>query len=139
MLNRPMQTVVLSIAACLALAPASPTLAKDQNFPLQGLFCNTLEQIDATLAHIDRGLTPRYAAELSNEHEMVCNYVDLLYYVVKHPIEVEAHRGRMSAVKYEAVLTGVIVGGLLRPISPSKRIFFITPEPLAEISLEKRS
>jgi hypothetical protein len=125
--------------ACLALATSSPTEAKDPNFPLQGLFCNTQEQIDETLAHVDRGLAPKAAVELTNGHEVVCNHVDLLHYVVSHPIKVGAHHGRLSVVKYEAVLTGVLVGGFLRPVSPPTRIFFVTPEPLAEISLEQRS
>jgi hypothetical protein len=137
--NRLIRHGTLSVAACLALATGSPTDAKDSSLPLQGLFCNTQEQIDETLAYVDRGLSPKTAVELSNEHEVVCNYVDLLYYVVSHPIKVGAHHGRLSVVKYEAVLTGVIVGGLLRPVSPSVRVFFVTPEPLAEISLEQRS
>jgi len=137
--NRLIRPGTLSIAACLALATGSPTDAEDSSFPLQGLFCNTQQQIDETLAYVDRGLSPKTAVELSNEHEVVCNYVDLLYYVVSHPIKVGAHYGRLSVVKYEAVLTGVIVGGLLRPVSPSAQIFFVTPEPLPEISLEQRS
>jgi hypothetical protein len=135
--NRLIQPQSLSMVACLALTTVSPAEAKD--FPLQGLFCNTLEQIDETLAHVDRGLSLKTATELSNKREVVCNYVDLIYYAVSHPIKVGAHRGRLSAIKYEAVLTGVIVGGLLRPVSPAMRIYFITPEPLAEISLERRS
>jgi hypothetical protein len=137
--NRLIRPGTLSIAACLALATGSPTEAKDPNFPLQGLFCNTEEQIDETLDHVDHGLSPKSAVELSNEHQVVCTYVDLLYYVVSNPIKVGMHHGRLSVVKYEAVLTGVIVGGLLRPVSPPTRIFFVTPEPLAEISLEQRS
>jgi hypothetical protein len=137
--NRLIRPGILLIAACLALATGSRTEAKDPNFPLRGLFCNAQEQINEALAHVDRGLSPKAAAELSNEHEIVCNYVDLLYYVVNHPIKVGVHRGRLSVVKYEAILTGVIVGGLLRPVSPTMRIFFVTPEPLAEMSLEQRT
>jgi len=137
--NRLIRPQSLSMVACLALTTVSPAEAKDPNFPLQGLFCNTHEQIDETLAHIDRGLSPETAAELLNEREVVCNYVDLIYYVVSQPIKVGAHYGRLSVIKYEAVLTGVIVGGLLRPVSPTMRIYFITPEPLAELSLNKRS
>jgi hypothetical protein len=130
---------ILSMVACLALTTVSPTEAKHRNIPLQGLFCNTQAQIDQTLAHIDRGLSLKTAAELSNEREVVCNYVDFVYYVVSHPIEVGAHYGRLSVIKYEAALTGVIVGGLLRPVSPTMRIYFITPEPLDELSLDKRA
>jgi len=137
--NRLIRPQGLSMVACLALTTVSPAEAKDPNFPLQGLFCNTQEQIDETLAHFDRGLSLKTAAELSNEREVVCNYVDLVYYVVSHPIEIGTHYGRLSVIKYEAVLTGVIVGGRLRPVSPTTRIYFITPEPLAEASLEKRS
>ena len=137
--NRPIRPQTLSMVACLALATVSPAEAKDPHFPLQGLFCNTQEQIDETLAHVDRGLSLKIAAELANGREVVCNYVDRIHYVVSHPMEVGAHHGRLSVIKYEAVLTGVIVGGLLRPVSPTTRIYFITPEALAEVSLEKRS
>lgn len=139
MLARPLQPAILALAAYFAWSTGSPTEGKEPNPSLQGLFCNTQEQIDETLKHVDLGLSPRAAAELLNKSEIVCTYVDRLYYVVKHPIKVGAHRGRLSVFKYEAILTGVIVGDNFRAVFPEVRIFFITPEPLVEISLGQRT
>ena len=139
MLARPLQSATLVLVTCFALSTGSPTEGKELSPSLQGLFCNTQEQIDETLKHIDLGLSPRAAAELSNKGEIGCTYVDRLFYVVKHPIKVGAHRGRLSVFKYEAILTGVIVGGNFRAVSPEVQIFFITPEPLVEVSLGQRT
>jgi hypothetical protein len=137
--NPLIKLTVVSTAAWLAIAMGSAANANEPSLKLQGLFCNTQQQIDDALTHIDHGLSPRAAAHVMNKDQIICTYVDRLQYVVTHPIRIGAHRGRLSLVKYEADLTGVIVGDQLRPIVPTLRIFFITPEPLAEASLEERS
>lgn len=75
MLARPLQPAILALAAYFAWSTGSPTEGKEPNPSLQGLFCNTQEQIDETLKHVDLGLSPRAAAELLNKSEIVCTYI----------------------------------------------------------------
>lgn len=133
--GRPIQYGALLFAAYLALLAGSPATANDRGIHLQGLFCNTQKQLEDTLAHVNSGLSPEAAAQLSNEQDVACNYVNLLHYVVVRPTKIGMHHGRLSVMKYEGDLIGVIVGGVLRPVSPSMRTYFITPEPLPEISI----
>lgn len=126
-------------ALCLTSIFGDGTEAKDLGLPLQGMFCNTLEQINEALAHVDRGLSPSLAVALTNRHAIVCSYVDRLFFVVRDPVGLGQYRGRLSVEKYEAILTGVIVGERFRPLSPPISIFFVTPAPLAETSLGQRT
>jgi hypothetical protein len=118
------------LVAALALACAAP--AAGQELRLQGLFCNAEDQLDRALARMSHGLDPRLAAELENREAVVCTWVDRLHYLVRHPVKV-------GAVKYEASLTGVVVGGAVRPVSPPVRMFFATPEPIAAAAVERRT
>ncbi len=127
----------LPLAACLAWTFHCPVWAQDGPLNLQGLFCNTEEQIDGALGFMSRGQTPRAAAELTNKGDVVCTYVDELRYVVEHPVEIWQNNSAVAAAKYKAALTGVIVGGRLRPISPPVEIFFAVPERLAEAAIER--
>jgi hypothetical protein len=135
--NRETVRKTLALAACLALTLHSAALAQDQPLRLQGLFCNTEEQIDGALGFMSQGQTPRAAAALSNKDDVVCTYVDELRYVVEHPVEIWQNRSAVAAAKYKAALTGVIVDGRLRPISPPVEIFFAVPERLADAAIER--
>ncbi len=138
MQDRAIRYRTLLIAACVALVSGSPAAAIDRDISLQGLFCNTLEHLEDTLAHVNKGLSPQSAAQLSNEREVVCSYVNSISYVVVRPTKIGMHHGRLSVMKYEGDLIGVIVGGVLRPVSPSLRTYFVIPEPLPEISVGQR-
>ena len=127
----------LALAACLALTLHSPALAQDRPLRLQGLFCNTEDQIDRALDLMSHGQTPRAAAALSNKSEIVCTYVDALRYVVEHPVEIWHNKSAVAAAKYKALLTGVVVGDRLRPIAPPVEIFFAVPERLADAAIER--
>ena len=127
----------LALAACLALTLHCPALAQDRPLGLQGLFCNTEEQIDGALGLMSQGQTPQAAAALANKSAVVCTYVDALRYVVEHPVEIWQNKSSVAAAKYKAALTGVIVGGRLRPIAPPVEIFFAVPERIAEAAVER--
>jgi hypothetical protein len=123
----------------LAFAPAGHVLANDRTHRLQGVFCNTEEQVDATLDHMRQALTPRMAVALTNADAVVCNFVDLLHYVVDRPVLIKEIRGRITFFKYEGTLTGVVVGGAVRPLTPPVRVFFVIPDRLADAPLESRA
>jgi hypothetical protein len=120
----------LLAAVGLAASAAAPSAA--QELRLQGLFCNEEEQLDRALARMGDGLDPQLAAELENRDAVACTWVDRLHYRVRHPV-------RIGAVKYEASLTGVVVGEAVRPVSPPIRMFFATPEPIAAAVVERRT
>ena len=127
----------LLIAIGLALAGHGSSLAQDQPLRLQGLFCNTEWQLDSALAHMSQGQTPRAAAELVNKSEGVCNHIDLLHYVVEHPEEIWQNKVAVDATKYKGTLSGVVVGGQVRSISPPIEIFFAVPERIASAYVER--
>ena len=139
MLNRLIHRGSVLGAICFSAFLGSGTEAKDAGLKLQGMFCNTLEQIDEALTYMDRGASPSLAVELINQRAIVCSYVDRLLFVVRDPVRLGQHRGRLSVEKYEALLTGVIVGERFHPLSPPTSIFFVTPVPLAETSLGQRT
>lgn len=120
-------------AACLALA--ATTAPADEGSRLQGLFCNTEPQIDRALADIAAGVSPARAADLANRDSVVCTHVDRLHYVIAAPVAL----GDGPMVKYRGSLTGVVVGEALRPVSPPAELFFITPERLAGVAIERRT
>ena len=131
--------VVLGSIAILAFAHGGKVQAKTSMPALQGLFCNSAEQIDDALAHIRGGLSPRAAVELVNRGEVVCTFVDLLRYVVEGPVVIQEIRGTFPLFKYEGSLVAVIVGGVVRPVTPPVRVFFAIPERLGDAPLEGRA
>ncbi len=82
------------VAVFLAFAPFGAS-AGSRTHTLQGLFCNTADQIDEALAHMRRGVSPRAAVALTNQATVACTFVDLLHYVVERPAVIaELRRGR---------------------------------------------
>ena len=131
--------VTLLLAATLGSALPGSTAADEQTYRLRGLFCNTEEQIDEALGHMSRNVAPRAAAELTNDDEVVCTYVDLLHYIVERPQIIGQIPAEVPLVKYEGELVGVIVGGRLRPVSPPARVFFIARRRLPNAVIERRA
>jgi hypothetical protein len=58
----------------------------------------------------------------------LCVYADKIKYVVIHPIIVGKMLMEPQLTKYEATVTGVLVGGAIRPVAPPVQIFFVTAE-----------
>lgn len=131
--------LIAALVAWMAFAPAARVSAGDRTHRLQGLFCNTEAQIDETLARMHRGLPPRVAVELTNDDAVVCTFVDLLHYVVDRPVVIKELRGAFPLFKYQGQLVGVVVGGVVRPVTPAVPVFFVTPERLADARLEGRA
>ena len=129
----------LLLAVALALALPGFAGAGEQTYRLRGLFCNTEDQIDEALGYMSRNVAPRAAAELTNDDEIVCTYVDLLHYIVEQPVVIGEIPGALPLVKYEAQLVGVVVGGNIRPVSPPARVFFVIHERLAGAVAERRA
>ena len=140
-----------AVAACLATCvhalaaegpshPASPEIRPEPGAGLavQGLFCNSAEQIDETVTHMRKGLSPRAAVELVNRDAVVCTFVDLLRYIVDRPVVIKEIPGSFPLFKYEGTLVGVVVGGAVRPVTPPVQIFFAIPERLGGSPLEGR-
>jgi hypothetical protein len=130
---------VVPLLAALGLALSGSTAAGEQAYGLGGLFCNTEEQIDEALGYISRSVAPRAAAELTNDEEIACTYVDLLHYIVEQPLIIGEIPGEFPMVKHEAKLVGVVVGGRIRPVSPPARIFFVTQERLPGAVVARRA
>ena len=130
--------VVASIAA-LTFAHGGKVLAKTSTRELQGLFCNAAEQIDDALSHMRGGLSPQAAVRLINGEEVVCTFVDSLRYVIDRPVIIQEIRGTFPLFKYEGTLVAVIVGGMVRPVTPPVQIFFAIPERLDDAPLERRA
>jgi hypothetical protein len=127
----------LALAAALALAGGSAVRADDGAFGLQGLFCNSEAQIDGTLAHIRKGLSPHTAVELANRNAVVCTYVDRLGYVVEGPVDIGRTGSSFAPVKYRGMLVGVRVGDNLRPVAPPVEIYFVTPGRIVDAAVER--
>jgi hypothetical protein len=125
--------------AALAFAHGSKVLAETPTHTLQGLFCNASEQIDDALSHMRGGLSPQAAVQLINDDKVVCTFVDALRYVVDRPVIIQEIRGSFPLLKYEATLVAVIVGGVIRPVTPPVHIFFAIPERLDDAPLEGRA
>jgi hypothetical protein len=106
---------------------------------LQGIFCNTSDQLDLVLANFESGLSLKGAVDFANEKEIGCTYVDLLHFVVRSPLRTGIHHGRLSTAKFEAVLTAVIIGDEVRTVSPPASVFFVVPEPPTDKPQERRS
>jgi hypothetical protein len=130
--------VVASIAA-VTFAHGGKVQAKAPSYALQGLFCNTAEQIDDALTHMRGGLSPQAAVGLINGGEVVCTFVDSLRYVIDRPVIIQDIRGAFPLFKYEGTLVSVIVGGAVRPVTPPVQIFFAIPERLDDAPMEGRA
>jgi hypothetical protein len=128
---------IAAMAAFIGLALPNVALGEAGQHRLQGLFCNTERQLDVAIGHIRRNLAPRSAIELTNEEEVVCNYVDLIEYEVDRPSVIGVVPGLAALIKYEATLTAVIVGGNVREITPPVRVFFVLPSLLPGTSIER--
>jgi hypothetical protein len=116
-----------------------PALAEDRGLPVQGVFCNTEQQVEAALSAMGAGLSPRAAVDVANRGGVFCTLVDLLHFVVEHPVIVEDDVGQALLPKYRGTLTGVIAGGRLRAVSPPAEVFFVTPQKLAAAPIERRT
>jgi hypothetical protein len=112
---------MLSIAV-LIFAQASKGLTKTPTHALQGLFCNTPDQIDDALTHMRRGLSPRVAVGLVNHEEVV-----------------QEVRSPFPLFKYQGTLVAVIARNAVRPIAPPVHIFFAIPERLDDTPVEGRA
>lgn len=128
-------------ATLLGFATFAPSegWAEDRTHSLQGLFCNSAEQIDEALTHMRRGLSPRAAVELTNRDAVVCTFADLLHYVVDRPVVVKELGGSIPMFKYRGTLIAVVVGRAKRPVTPPVQIFFAIPERLGDAPSEGRA
>ena len=131
--------LVAASIAFLNFGHGDQALAKPPTRALQGLFCNAAEHIDDALTHMRGGLSPGAAVALVNRDEIVCTFVDLLHYVVDRPVVIQEIRGSFPLFKYEGKLVAVIVGGVVRPVTPPVPIFFAIPERLRDAPLEGRA
>lgn len=131
--------LVMASIAVLASAYGGKVLAKAPTRALQGLFCNAAEQIDDALSHMRGGLSPQAAVRLINSDEVACTFVDSLRYVVDRPVIFQEVRGAFQLFKYEGTLVAVIVGSVVRPVTPPVHIFFAIPERLDDAPLEERA
>ena len=112
-------------AAAFAVGLQSLVQAQDVH-AVQGLFCNTRNQIDRAVGHMVAGLDPRQAAELENVESVACVYADKVAYLVTTPFIVGEGSVRGPGAIYEAILVGVLVGNTVRPVAPPVTIFFVT-------------
>jgi hypothetical protein len=120
----------ISVAVGIALTLAGSAEAGDSHI-LQGLFCNTEAQVDATFAHLGPNLTLQTAIALTNERQVVCVYADRIGYMIRDPLIIGALGSGVGAVlKYEGTLVGILVGDNPRPVEPPMKIFFVQPDML---------
>ena len=105
-------------AAALIVLAVSGSAHAEQGHVLHGLFCNTESQLDDTLAHMQRGLTPQAAAELTNEAAVVCVFADEVQYMIVGPLVLDEIPGGVLLTKYQGTLVGVLVGDNIRPVHP---------------------
>jgi hypothetical protein len=135
--SRKFCAALLLAGICGSVLPGS-TAAGEQTHQLRGLFCNTEGQLDEALGHMSRNVAPRAAAELTNDEEVFCTYVDLLHYIVEQPRIIGEIPAEVPLLKYEGELVGVIVGDRIRPVSPPARVFFILRDRLPDAVTEQR-
>ena len=120
-----------------AYAVCSDAFADDQVSRIQGLFCNSEAQLDETLTHIGRNVPPRAAIAIVNKDAVVCNHVDQIEYALIRVVNIGRVRGLVPLVKYRGTLVGVVVGQRLRPVEPPVTVFFVAPDRLTAISVER--
>ena len=129
---------LVSIALLAGILFQAQALGKEREYSLQGVFCNTEDQIDKAVAYMAMHHAPRAAVELVNGGGVVCNYVDLIHYVVESPLMVGAVSGSVRLFKYEATLKAISVGGVAREVSPPAQIFFVTPLAISGVPIAER-
>jgi hypothetical protein len=120
------------IAASLTLALVLAGEARaGTSYLVQGLFCNTREQIAGALRSIGEGLSVTQAVALANMENVVCVWADRIGYMVTAPELAQriVQDGAWFRV-YEARLVGIRVGGNLRPVDPPVPIYFLPSERL---------
>lgn len=127
----------LSVATVAAALAAGGSALADEAQRLQGLFCNTEAQIDQALADIAAGVSPRRAADLANRDAVVCTYVDHIEYLIARPVALGD--AALPLVKYRGALAGVLVGDVLRPVTPEAELYFLTPRQVAGAAIERRT
>ena len=137
--SKPNRAAALLLSAALGAVLAGSAGAGEQTYRVHGLFCNTEDQVDEALGHMSGSVPPRVAAELTNDEEIVCTYVDLLHFIVEQPVIIGEIPGALPLVKYEAKLVGVVVGASVRPVSPPAPVFFIAHERLPGSVVERRT
>jgi hypothetical protein len=127
----------LLTCALLAAIAHNYAIADETTQRLTGLFCNTEAQIDEALSYLRHNLPPRAAVALTNNDAVVCNYADTVEYVVRAPVDVGRVTGLVPLVKYRATLVAVVIGKRLREIEPPVTIFFVTPNRLTTVFVER--
>ncbi|TIP85779.1 MAG: hypothetical protein E5X58_33905 [Mesorhizobium sp.] len=90
---------LLTCALLATLLQSNHSIAGEATHRLVGLFCNTEAQLDETLAHIRRNLSPRAAIAIVNEDAVVCNNVDQIEYALIHLVDIGRVRGLVPLVK----------------------------------------
>lgn len=131
---------LVSIMLFASILFQSQAFAKGHEFKLQGVFCNTEVQIDKAAAYMAMRLAPRTAVELVNRGDVVCNYVDLIHYLVESPLMVGAVGGSSVRIfKYQVTLKAVSVGGVVRDVTPPAQIFFVTPRAITGVPVAGRA
>ena len=123
-----MKAIALAIPLLLLLGAGAEA---EDSHSLRGLFCRTEAQIVETFGHMKSSLDPSAAVEMTNRDEVVCVYADRIEYVVVRPFIIgQVRHNGISFVEYEATLTGIRIGGNLRPVEPAVQIFFVQPDRL---------
>jgi hypothetical protein len=126
--------VATTIAAlfCTGTANAEPAHA------LRGLFCNTAEQLQTTIARAGYARTLAIATQVTNENEIVCTLATEIRFAITHPARtrLQVLNGE-SVVLYQAILVGIRVGKVTRPVSPPLNIHFLPFDPLPLEALEE--
>lgn len=123
---------VIVVFFCAGPASAEPALA------LRGLFCNTADQLQSTIAHAGHAATLALATQVTNENEIDCTLATDIRFAITHPARTQLHvlHGK-SLVLYQATLVGIRVGNVTRPISPPLKIHFLPFDPLPSEALEE--
>jgi hypothetical protein len=126
----------VAAAALLLLSSAAPLRA--DGLLLQGIFCNSERQLDAVIAAMDAGVPPSVAVDRLNRDAILCTYIDLLHFALDRPVAL-SDEGVGRPVKHRAMLTGVLAGDRLRAVAPPVEVFFVTPDRLTGVAVERRS
>jgi hypothetical protein len=127
----------LSVATVAAALAAGGSALASEAQRLQGLFCNTEAQIDQALGDIAAGVSPRRAADRANRDAVVCTHVDRIEYLIARPAALGDPA--LPLVKYRGALVGVLVGDVLRPVTPEVELYFLTPQEVAGAATERRT
>ncbi len=126
----------LLTALAISLVAAVPAHAKEGH-ALRGLFCNTRAQLHETLNHLKTASSMAMAVAMTNRADVACVHAYQIRYVVAHPVIIgHAQVNGQPLTLYEAALTGVLVGGNTRPVSPPLPMFFVPMDEVPEADVE---